>query len=93
MDTRNNDICEIDNECRGLRITAEDQEIEYLRPIFRCFDSNSYKIVSNKCYKTVQYEVSNLIDSGWKPYKRIVVTCCNDYVIYTQALIKTAITH
>jgi hypothetical protein len=84
MNTRNNDICEI---------KEDNQEIEYLKPMFRYFDSDSYKIVSNKCCKTVQSEVSSLMHSGWELYERLVVTCCNDYVVYTQALIKTAIVH
>lgn len=93
MHTKENDICEINKVCKDLFGTEKSQEIEYIRPIFRYFDSNNYKIVSNKCYKIVQSEVSNLINSGWDLHKGVVVTCCNYDVIYTQVLVKTAIIH
>lgn len=69
----------------------EDQEIEYLIPIFK--NENSYKIVSNSSHKIVSYKVSNLINSGWDLYKSLIATCCNDCIIYTQVLVKPVIIH
>ena len=53
----------------------------------------NYKIVSNKSYKNVQKEVSELRSKGWELYKGIVVTPCNSVVIYTQVLVFNSLVH